>query len=314
MEPGALASVATLLFALMMALIPVASSLIALCALLVAGGVAWIGLMSTFNVATQQAVPGRVRARGLAAYMLVSQGAMAIGSAVWGSIADRFGWEPALWAAALGLPVGLLFTRRYSLGRHDAASLKPSLHWPDPSVMVQPKAADGPVLVTVEYTIDPQHATDFLAVMRDIERLRRRDGADAWWLFCDAADHSMYVEGFIVGSWAEHLRQHERVTVADREVEERARRFHTDEGPPLIRHLISERVVQASPRIPIAHWTMRPTPAVREPRRPRTPHPALSGAVRQMRSGTPMRDRSQSQAGMQRSGQTAPGARGTAPR
>src|SRR2546428_5036653 len=57
-----------------------------LCVVMVAGGVAWITLMASFNVATQMAVPSWVRARALALYLLMFQGGMAAGSVFWGEV------------------------------------------------------------------------------------------------------------------------------------------------------------------------------------------------------------------------------------
>jgi hypothetical protein len=68
-------------------------------------------------------------------------------------------------------------------------------------------------------------------------RIRRRDGARSWGLFRDMENADRYVETFIVASWTEHLRQHERLTLADREAEERVQRYVRSESK--VRHLIS---------------------------------------------------------------------------
>jgi hypothetical protein len=85
----------------------------------------------------------------------------------------------------------------------------------------------------VEYDIDPKQRTEFAAAMRDLGRIRLRDGAIRWGIFQDAASPSRQVESFLVENWAEHLRQHERFTLADQEIEERAKRFHRSEKPPV---------------------------------------------------------------------------------
>ena len=84
-------------------------------------------------------------------------------------------------------------------------------------------------------------AHDFAAAMRGVRVLRLRDGAYRWGLYNDSAVPTRFVETFVVESWAEHLRQHERVTVADREVERTVRAFHTGATPPTITHLIYAR-------------------------------------------------------------------------
>ena len=93
--------------------------------------------------------------------------------------------------------------------------------------------------MTVEYLIAADRAEAFAEVMRGMRRQRLRDGALRWGLFHDPLDPQKYLETFVVESWAEHMRQHERVTVSDRDVEERALAFHIANAPPVVTHLIS---------------------------------------------------------------------------
>jgi quinol monooxygenase YgiN len=102
------------------------------------------------------------------------------------------------------------------------------------------------VLVTAEYHVDPDRAPDFICAMRDVGRVRRRDGALRWGLFRDPAVPGRFLESFVVESWAEHLRQHERATMADREVEEGAKRFLADSEQPIIAHLVAARLPEES--------------------------------------------------------------------
>jgi hypothetical protein len=74
--------------------------------------------------------------------------------------------------------------------------------------------------------------------MQAVRRQRLRDGAFRSGLYTDPADPNRYVETFVVESWAEHLRQHERVTVSDRVAEDRARAFHIGDAPPATSHFI----------------------------------------------------------------------------
>lgn len=205
---------------------------------LVAGGAAWMAILSSLNVATQTSVPAWVRARSLSVYQLVFQGGIAVGSAIWGFAADQLGNSTALLGAAVGLGVGLIATIRYRLKYSGKLDLSPSLHWAEPVVMIELRPDDGPVLITVEYHINPVRSPEFTQAMHKLSCARRRDGAIRWGLFHDTADPSRYLETFIVESWVEHLRQHERVTVADQAVEEQARAFHTGDTPPIVSHLI----------------------------------------------------------------------------
>jgi MFS family permease len=206
---------------------------------LVVTGVAWMTVNSTLTTATQTSVPSWVRARALAVYLLVFQGAMAVGSVIWGAIATRIGLRATLLAAGIALLVAAAATSRMKLAGLRELDTSPSGHWPEPILVVERHEDHGPVLVTVEYTIDPATAREFAQAMQHMRRIRRRDGAIRWGLFEDAATLGRYIETFVVESWAEHLRQHERVTVSDREIEVRAFAFHLGEGPPKVTHWIA---------------------------------------------------------------------------
>lgn len=208
-------------------------------AAMLGGGVAWIVLMSSFNAAAQNAAPEWVRARGLALYLLVFQGGTAAGSILWGALAERVGIPTALLCAAVGLVVGLAAATRYRLARGEKIDLTPSLHWPEPHLEIEPEPDRGPVLIVIEFLIDPERADSFKRAMDHVRRQRLRDGAIQWGLFNDPARPARYVETFLVESWVEHLRQHERVTVADLEAEQLSREFHIGAQSPVIDHFIS---------------------------------------------------------------------------
>jgi len=206
------------------------------------GGLAWTACMSSFNTAMQTVAPAWARGRVLALFTLILLGGTAGGSAVWGGIASRSNLATTLDLSAFGLVASLVLSMRYRLIRLEDLSLTPWVHWPEPIVAVAPKPDEGPVLVTIEYRIDPNRAKEFRHVMREMKRVRRRDGAFRWGLYSDTADPSRFVETFVVESWAEHLRQHTRITEADRKIEERVFAFHLGDGPPEATHLIAERV------------------------------------------------------------------------
>ena len=77
--------------------------------------------------------------------------------------------------------------------------------------------------------------------MQTLRRIRRRDGAISWALYEDAAQPGLMIEVFLVESWLEHLRQHERVTKADRVCQDSVRAFVLRNDPPAVRHLLGWR-------------------------------------------------------------------------
>jgi len=241
LSTNSLVVIATLIFAAVTLTVGHVEKPILVMASLFAGGVAWIALLSTFNVAVQTATAAWVRARVLGAYMLVFFGGWAFGSALWGWIADRFGVSVTLSIAALSLLVGLTTAFRFKLICSEDLDLTPSLHWPEPKVVPSDKPdKSGPVLVTVEYRIDPEKAEAFKNAARRLGEIRQRDGALYWNLFHDTTDGGRYVESYLADSWAEHLRQHGRVTKADKEIEDDVLAYHVGTSPPRVSHLIAE--------------------------------------------------------------------------
>jgi len=208
-----------------------------LAAVLLVGGAAWIIFISLINALVQNLAPDWVRARVLAIFILVYQGSYALGTAAWGAVAQRSGVGTALVYAG----IGTIATAAVALVAHlpdSNADLSPWNHWRMP-VVIEEVGSDvekGPVLITVEYTVVQERAAEFVDAMHKYGRTRRRDGAYQWAIFRDTEVADRYLEIFLVNSWAEHLRQHERQTQADRELEGRIYNYLS--RGPIVRHLI----------------------------------------------------------------------------
>ena len=239
-SPDRLVAIATMLFAAVLLAAAFVRSFPVFCGAMAVGGSAWLALLTSFNTSAQVAVPSWVRGRALSAYLLVFFGGMAAGSALWGKVAALTSIPAALALAAAGMIAGLAATVRLTLGAAEVPDLTASKHWPTARFEADPEPDRGPVVVTTEYRIDPDALPDFTRAMVELRRIRLRDGALRWELYSDPGDPGRYVEAFAVESWLEHLRQHERITVADREVEARPRSFHTVESPPAVTHLVAE--------------------------------------------------------------------------
>ena len=233
-----LAASGTILFAAATAALVEARHFGLLCVIMFGGGVAWVSLMASFIVTTQNVVPLWVKARAMALYLLTFQGGMAFGGIVWGVVTEHAGIIVALLSAAVGLMISLAAIVRFPLSKSEQLDLRPSRHLPEPVVAIAPDPDEGPVLVMVEYRILPEQAQNFTLAMQAVREQRLRDGAFRSSLYRDPADPSRYLETFVVESWAEHLRLYERVTMSDRVVEERARAFHISRRPPAVSHYV----------------------------------------------------------------------------
>ena len=197
-------------------------------------------MMASLNGGAQATSPGWVKARALAIYLLVFQGSMAAGSALWGSVASRIGVPSTLLVAAALLAVaGLALAWRFPFDKASTLDLAPSAHWPTPIVDGPVEHDSGPVLVTIEYRIDPARVAAFFNEMQTMQRIRRRDGAIHWGLYEDTAKPGTVIESFTVESWLEHLRQHDRVTNADRVQQEAMRAFQLGDTAPIVRHFVT---------------------------------------------------------------------------
>jgi predicted MFS family arabinose efflux permease len=201
-------------------------------------GFSWIAVLSSLNVSAQVALPEWVRGRGRALFVTIFFGALTLGSVVWGEIAVLVGLPVTHFIAAAGAVFAIPLTWRWKFQTGAPLNLAPSMHWQAPITAHDVEHDRGPVLVTVEYRIDPKNRDRFLVELQKLAHERRRDGAYAWDIFEDAGEEGRFLETFLVNSWLEHLRQHERVTNADRVLQANIQRLQT-QGAPRVTHLIA---------------------------------------------------------------------------
>lgn len=201
-------------------------------------GFSWIAVLSTLNVGAQRSAARWVKARALAVYLTVFFGSMTIGSAIWGKLASEFGVAWSLCAATVGMVLGATTVLRWRLEK-DAALDLDILDPAGGTANITIPHERGPVMVSCEYRIDPQDAHEFTLAMQDMRRVRRRTGAMGWAVYEDAVQPGVFVETWVMGSWIEHLRQHERHTVNDQRIRERVLAFHQGDEPPVVRHLVA---------------------------------------------------------------------------
>ena len=236
-------AVSALVYAAATALAATVPDMLVVCVALILAGVAWIGIGNTNMLALQSAVPGWIRARALAVYMLVFQGAMAAGSALWGALAARAGLVATLLAsAALMLGVMLMMNRyRARLGEDDEATESGEAGQAASGPTPAPDDERASVAVQIVYRVTAADRVAFLRQLHAIGTARRRDGASFWRVFRDLDDGERYVERFIVDSWDQYLRQRSRATVADIQAQRRLQSLHIGEQAPQVTHYVAER-------------------------------------------------------------------------
>lgn len=229
---------ATLLVAVATLMLAVATNAWIVGSVMFAAGLAWIGMLTSLNVAAQMASPGWVKARALAVYLLAMQGGMTGGSILWGLLASRTSVATALAVAAVGQAVALILAVRWRLPQDSATDLASSNHWAEPVVSIQPAQDRGPVLIQIEYRVEPPRLAEFVSALRRFRAVRQRDGAIRWDVWEDVAEPGRVVESFVVESWIEHQRQHARVTHADQLDQQTLHTFQAGDQLPIVRHLL----------------------------------------------------------------------------
>ncbi|MGJ7581598.1 MFS transporter [Variovorax sp. RHLX14] len=238
LDADGLVLTASVLSALVMAALSFAPPQWVAVLLMLVLGVGWIIALTTLNGVAQAVLPNWVRGRGLAIYLMVFNGAMAGGSLSWGLVAQEAGIPATLLIGAAGLVVIALLFHRVKLPTGEA-DLQAANHWPEP-MLTEPVAHDrGPVMVQIEYRIRKPDLPAFLLAMKHVAQERRRDGAYAWGVAEHTSEPERVVEWFLVESWAEHLRQHARVSNADADMQGEALRFHIGPGQPAVNHFLA---------------------------------------------------------------------------
>ena len=221
---------------------------------LVASGFAWTSTMSQLNVSVQLSVPEWVKARALGTYLMTFQGGLALGSIVWGFIAEHTSTEVGLLSAGAGLLVTLPVVYRFHILQGELPDNTPYVsRRPAPELTAIPGTIsdpnEGPVRITVDYHIPLSRYTEFTHAIHALREVRLRDGAIRWGIYREASDPEHLIESFVMESWLDYLRSRERITADDAAT--RSRVFAMHEGPdlPKISHQIYVREITPNPEL-----------------------------------------------------------------
>lgn len=220
-------------------------------AALMLGGASWVVTLSLFNITLQLSTPRWVVGRVLSLYQTATFGGMALGSWVWGLIAEERGSDTALlWASGVALLGVLMGLRWFAMPDQRELNLDPLGRWREPSLALDLKPRSGPIRITVEYMIRPEDTREFLDAMAERRRIRRRDGARHWALFRDVENPELWTEMYNVPTWVDYVRLAQRVTFADDAVGEKIRRLHKGTGPPRAHRLIERTTARSDFDVP----------------------------------------------------------------
>ncbi len=202
-----------------------------------AAGAAWVSVLATLSAGTQSSAPAWVRARAVSTNLVANQASLALGSVIWGAVASAAGTRIALAVSAAVMLLLLGLTRRVQVALGEEADVT-GVQLPEYAIPTEPMPDDGPVLIQLEYRIDPQDRDAFLRAIYAIEPTRRRNGASYWRVYRDLEHEGRFVERFVITSWAEYVRLRARTTVAERKLQVRVRQLHRSDAPIRVSRLI----------------------------------------------------------------------------
>jgi MFS family permease len=216
------------------------------------GGACWVLALSTFNVTIQLSAPRWVVGRALALYQTAAFGGLALGSWIWGLLAEDFGPGDALLISAAGHAAGLAMGLFLPVPELEEADLDPLRRWTEPKIALDLQPRSGPIVISIEYLIFEEDIVEFLAVMAERRRVRRRDGARHWTLLRDLENPDLWIERYHTPTWLDYVRYNQRVTQADARIGDRLRALHRGSEPPRVHRMIERQTgslpaVSASP-------------------------------------------------------------------
>lgn len=225
------------------------------CAGLLVGGACWVLALSHFNVTVQLSTPRWVVGRALSIYQTATFGGIALGSWIWGIVAETHGVEMALIAAAISMLAGSALGFLAPLPQLATLNLDPLNRWTEPLLSLDLKPRSGPIAILIEYVIRDEDLSEFIELMAERGRIRRRDGARNWTLARDLENPEIWIETYHTPTWLEYVRHNTRATFADAAITERIRALHSGSERPRVRRMI-ERPTTAeqaivTPRGPI---------------------------------------------------------------
>jgi MFS family permease len=187
----------------------------------VLAGSAWTLAFANLNVAVQLSSPRWVTGRMLAMYQTVVFASIALGSWTWGHFATAAGVREALTVAGLCSLVSLVAARWLPIAIEDIGSLDPRTRGTLAPPSVDIHTSSGPIVVVIEYRVPAENAVEFIEVINEVGRMRRRDGARAWSISQDVDAVDLWVERFECPTWLDYLRWRTRPTESDQAMRER---------------------------------------------------------------------------------------------
>ncbi|MGE4429937.1 MAG: MFS transporter [Sphingobium sp.] len=225
--PERAARLLSLASGLLIAVIGMSTGTVLTCAAMVVAGASWMLLVAMLNVSVQLSAPRWVTARTLSCFTCAVTGGLAFGAWIWGATAGHLGTSHALIISGVAFALTPLLGIGHPLPTVTRAEEEPQEILADPDVNLALTQRSGPIVIEIDYRVDPARAREFYAVMQTIRGQRLRSGGFQWSLSRDITDPELWTEHYYCPTWGDYLRQRSRATQSDRDMQAMAEAFHT---------------------------------------------------------------------------------------
>ncbi|MFT4047882.1 MAG: MFS transporter [Solimonas sp.] len=206
-------------------------------AMLVISGAANMLLVSLFSISIQLSVPRWVAGRAIALHSSALTGGIAIGAWLWGQATAGWSVDMAMIAAGALLTLTSLLGFVLPMPLVSLSKLEVVDLGHEPEVALPLTTRSGPIVIELDYTVAPGQARQFYATMLKLQHARLRNGAFDWSISRDIANPALWTERYHCPTWGDYLRQRERFTHSDRELQDQANAFSSHAGTRVRRRL-----------------------------------------------------------------------------
>jgi hypothetical protein len=202
-----------------------------------AGG-GWMMSMALFNISIQTGAPRWVSGRAVAGFRSSNSAGLALGSWAWGYLAVHIGIDQAMLVSGIAMIASPLMALWLRVPEVESVTEDMARSIADPEVRLALTPRSGPVVVEIEYRIDPEKAREFHGIMQEVQLNRQRNGAYGWSIARDITDPALWTERYHCPTWHDYLRQRSRPTDAERTLQRTATAMHMGPEPVRIRRML----------------------------------------------------------------------------
>jgi MFS family permease len=207
---------------LMLLIVGRSHSLPLTCAAMFVNGACNILSIAMLNVSVQLCAPRWVTARALSLYSSALTAGIGFGSWGWGSVAAHWNVSFAFVGSGIAVMATGLLGLVLPLPRDEPGDPDSVDIGYEPEIGMALTLRSGPVIIEVEYDVDPDQAREFYAAMLGMQRVRQRIGGFQWSIARDIANPALWTERYYCPTWGDYLRMRGRYSQAELDVQTQA--------------------------------------------------------------------------------------------